>query len=240
MGQIINIYCDESCHLENDGINVMVLGAIICSDDAKRKAFDRIREIKQNHKLAKDFEIKWTKVSESKIDFYLDLIDYFFDNENLGFRALIVPNKNELRHVDFNQSHDQFYYKMYYDMLKILFNPKFQYNIYLDIKDTNGAEKVKRLKDLLGLFLRKKYCLSKQIINRIQEVKSHEVELLQLADFLIGTISYINRGMGTNKGKIKVVEYVKQKTHYPLNCSTLPGENKFNLFRWNPQEVVQQ
>ena len=28
MKQIINVYCDESCHLENDHIPVMVLGAV--------------------------------------------------------------------------------------------------------------------------------------------------------------------------------------------------------------------
>jgi len=26
MSEIFNIYCDESCHLENDGRNAMVLG----------------------------------------------------------------------------------------------------------------------------------------------------------------------------------------------------------------------
>lgn len=27
---LYNVYCDETCHLENDGINVMVLGAVWC------------------------------------------------------------------------------------------------------------------------------------------------------------------------------------------------------------------
>lgn len=239
MTQLINIYCDESCHLENDKQNAMVLGGIICSDADKKKAFERIREIKQKHGLAKEFEIKWTKVSNSKIDFYSDLIDYFFDNEDLGFRALIVPDKNKLRHEDFNQSHDQFYYKMYYEMLKIIFNPSFLYNIYLDIKDTNGTEKIQKLKDILGHFLRNRYCLNKSFINRIQEVKSHEVELIQLADLLIGAVSYLNRGEQGSQGKLKLIEQIQKKTSHPLNCSTLPGEKKFNIFKWNPQGGTQ-
>ena len=100
----INIYCDESCHLENDSWKVMVLGAITCPDSEKRKVFERIREIKQKHNLSKTFEIKWTKVSKSKVGFYLDLIDYFFDNENLGFRAIIIPDKNKLNHDNFKQT----------------------------------------------------------------------------------------------------------------------------------------
>jgi hypothetical protein len=33
MSDYINIYCDESCHLENDGINVMGLGGLWCNKD---------------------------------------------------------------------------------------------------------------------------------------------------------------------------------------------------------------
>ncbi len=30
MTQIFNVYCDESCHLENDHQSAMVLGAVWC------------------------------------------------------------------------------------------------------------------------------------------------------------------------------------------------------------------
>lgn len=30
MGEMYSFYCDESCHLENDGNDVMLLGAIWC------------------------------------------------------------------------------------------------------------------------------------------------------------------------------------------------------------------
>ena len=34
MGDTYNIYCDESCHLRNDGQKAMVLGALWCPLDA--------------------------------------------------------------------------------------------------------------------------------------------------------------------------------------------------------------
>ena len=37
MSREFNIYCDESCHLENDQQKAMVLGLIWC-DKTKRKA----------------------------------------------------------------------------------------------------------------------------------------------------------------------------------------------------------
>ena len=93
-----NIYCDESCHLPNDNSDVMVLGAITCSKENKQSIFENIRNIKQKHNVSTWNEIKWTKVSNSKIDMYKELIDYFFQNDDLSFRGLIAKNKSDLDH----------------------------------------------------------------------------------------------------------------------------------------------
>jgi hypothetical protein len=37
MSDTFNIYCDESCHLENDHQKVMVLGAVWCPFDKTRE-----------------------------------------------------------------------------------------------------------------------------------------------------------------------------------------------------------
>jgi len=44
MTNIYNIYCDESCHLENDGEKVMVLGAIWCPR-AENVIYQRVTRI---------------------------------------------------------------------------------------------------------------------------------------------------------------------------------------------------
>ena len=134
-----NVYCDESCHLQNDDSNVMVLGAVWCSKSVKEKVFGRIREIKAKYGFKPDFEIKWSKVSKAKTDFYIDLINYFFDDDHLHFRALVVPDKKALNHEAFNQDHNTFYYKMYFDLLKVILSPDCAYNIYIDIKDTRDV-----------------------------------------------------------------------------------------------------
>jgi hypothetical protein len=74
IGQVFNIYCDESNHLEHDQSNVMVLGAIWCPAEKTRETSVRLREIKQRHGLPPQFEIKWTKVSPAKEIFYQDVI----------------------------------------------------------------------------------------------------------------------------------------------------------------------
>ncbi|MCL4481865.1 MAG: DUF3800 domain-containing protein, partial [Bacteroidetes bacterium] len=98
-------------------------------------------EIKIKHGFKPDFEIKWNKVSKAKTDFYIELINYFFDDDDIHFRALVVPDKKALNHEAFNQDHDTFYYKMYFDLLKVILSPDCAYNIYIDIKDTRSQEK---------------------------------------------------------------------------------------------------
>jgi hypothetical protein len=205
MIETFNVYCDESCHLENDRQKAMVLGAVWCPLEKRREIAVRLREIKKKHGMLVSFELKWKKVSPAKKDLYLELIDYFFDNDDLHFRALIVPDKTRLRHDSFpGQDHDTWYYKMYFDMLKVILRPDARYRIYLDIKDTRGSEKVAKLREVL---CNNMYDFSRKVIETLQLVHSHEIEQLQLVDLLIGAIGYKNRGlMGKNAGKTALVD----------------------------------
>lgn len=234
MSEIFNVYCDESCHLENDRQKAMVLGAVWCPLDKTREIAVRLREIKQKHGLPPGFEVKWTKVSPGKKQLYLDLIDYFFDDDDLYFRSLIVPDKSLLRHDSFpGQDHDTWYYKMYFDMLKVIFQPDARYRIYLDIKDTRGAQKVAKLHQVL---CNDRYDFSRKVIEWLQLVHSHEIEQLQLADLLIGAIAYLNRGLGGNAGKEALIERMQQRSGYDLTRTTLLREEKMNIFRWHAAE----
>ena len=229
MKQLFNIYCDESCHLENDGEKAMVLGGVWCPAEKKDEIFRRLREIKEEHGLNKRFEIKWNKVSKGQLAFYMDIINYFFDNGDLHFRVLVVPNKSELKHEEFGQSHDTFYYKMYFNLLKTLFEPSCEYNIYIDIKDTRGQKKVDKLHEVL---CNNHYDFNRELIKKVQQVRSEEVELVALADLLIGAMSYLHRGKTTSEAKLKLIERIKERSKYNLMASTLYRENKFNIFVW--------
>ena len=47
-----NIYCDESCHLEHDSINVMVLGGVWCPRFEVREINARVRDIKKRNSIS--------------------------------------------------------------------------------------------------------------------------------------------------------------------------------------------
>lgn len=226
-----SVYCDESCHLEHDGINAMLLGAVWCPTARRLDIFDRIRQIKNHHGLSPAFEIKWSKVSAGKVDFYIDLIDYYFDDDHLAYRGLIVPDKSILDHHTFEQTHDDFYFKMYFDLIKVIVDPEATYAVYLDIKDTKSNYKADHLRSVLSYH---RYDFDRKIIRRIQNVRSHEVELIQLCDLLTGAIGYNYRGLGSNSGKVEVIKRIQLRSGYTLKTTTLFRERKMNLFIWDP------
>jgi len=229
MSNIYNIYCDESCHLENDGQTLMVLGAVWCSSDKVKEIGQRINEIKIRNGLDKHFEIKWTKVSPAGIQLYTDIVNYLFDDDDLHFRA-VIADKTILDHPAHSQTHDDWYYKMYYQLLKSIVSPDNQYNVYLDLKDTLGIAKVNKLQKVLS---NSKLDFDRQIFQHFQEVRSHESTLIQLSDLLIGAISYKARNINKSPGKNSLVDIIKNRSGYTLNKTTLYQENKFNLFFWD-------
>lgn len=229
MGNTYNIYCDESCHLENDGQKSMVIGSVWCSQNERLNISKRIREIKKKHHLPSNFEIKWTKVSQSKLQFYLEIVDYFFDDDDMHFRAVVIPDKNGLDHERYSQNHDDWYYKMFFVLLKNIFEPNNRYRIYIDIKDTLGQEKINKLHDVL---CNHSYDFSKKMIEDVKRIRSHEAEQLQVADLLIGALSYQHRHLHENSAKLELINRIKDRSGYTLARSTLAKENKFNLLIW--------
>lgn len=230
-----NVYCDESCHLEHDGQKAMVLGAVWCPAEKTRETAERLREIKVEHGLPRVFEMKWSKVSPARLDYYRDVLDYFFDDGDLRFRALIVPDKSLLNHEGHRQDHDTFYYKMYYTMLRAILSPDARFNIFLDIKDTRSHAKEEKLHDVLCNALHDR---DREVVQKLQSVRSHEVEQIQLTDLLTGIISYANRQLAGSSAKRELVERMRKRSGYRLTLSTLIRAEKVNLFKWKAQEAA--
>jgi hypothetical protein len=236
MSETYNIYCDESCHLENDRSPIMVLGCVWSLAGKIKEISQRIREIKTKHNISSHREVKWIKISEAKVNFYIDLVDYFFDDNDLHFRGVLIPDKGILEHRAYEQTHDSWYYKMLFVMLEPIINPLHKYRVYVDIKDTRSEQKRKFLEDVLR---NSRYDSVGQIIEKVQQIRSHESEILQLADLLLGAICYHNRsqtgdlkGQNGNSGKLKVIGRIQKRSGKSLSYTTWLCEPKLNLLVW--------
>jgi Protein of unknown function (DUF3800) len=214
----INLYCDESCHLENDGKKFMLIGYISSEYNQIDIHNAKIKELKEKHHFYS--EIKWSKVSKSKHQFYDDLIDYFFASD-LCFRCIVVDKKG-VDNAKWNQSYDTFYYKMYYQLLYHKIDMRYRHNVYLDIKDTLSAFKLKKLKEILNI--------QYSTIGNVQNIRSHESLLMQLSDLMMGALSYNLNGEGKVIAKNNLIKKIREHTDQPLIRSTPYGHGKFNLF----------
>ena len=232
-----NLYIDESCHLQNDySPSVMSIGYIKANTKDILKLKNDIKIIKKEHRTP--FEYKWNKVSSSRISLYKELIDYFFENQ-LFFRCVIIKYKERLDHASYNQGdHSNFYYKMIYQLLHNKFTTPIDnnlYNIFLDIKDTRGREKIKKIKQVFDNEFQK----NSPFIH-FQHIRSYESELIQMADLFIGAVTFKTRGkyfeVNANRTKVALVDYLEKKSGYSLEESTEPWETKFNIFDHQPKQ----
>ena len=231
MSEIINIYCDESCHLPADRQKAMVLGGLYCNSANVTGHNKAIADLKKKYRMPPFFEIKWNSASSFKHDLYAELIDYFFSVPSLGFRAWVVRDKTILNHDQFQQTHDDWYYKMYYYLIRDMIDTSNKYRIFLDLKDTRGRLKLRKLHEVLSTT---NYDYSKTIIKDMQHIHSHDVGLMQLADLLIGAVSYQVRGLSGNKTKESILKLLKRKSGRSLRGNTPRQEKKFNLCFWEP------
>jgi hypothetical protein len=82
------------------------------------------------------------------------------------------------------------------------------------------------------------YIMYYEIIKKIQQVQSHEVELLQITDLLTGAIGYLHRGLNQNSAKVKLIDRIKTRSGYSLMKSTLYKEDKMNIFLWKARTIT--
>ncbi len=218
MSKTFNFYCDESCHLENDKAPFMLISYVSSSYNQVKLHSENIRAIKRKHFFKG--EMKWSALSKSQYPFYKELIEYFFATD-LQFRAIVI-DKSQLRHDDFNQTHADFYDKMYFQLLNKKIYPENNYNIYMDIKDTHSYEKAASLK----LFLNRNFVS----VRTVQIIRSYESELMQLTDVIMGAIAYHLRNEKKVIAKNKIIERIQSHCPLPITQSTARTAEKFNLF----------
>lgn len=233
MKKKVSLFIDETSHLENDGHYNMCLGYIKVPDDeyaSIKKDFDKLRL-----KYHSPFELKWNKFSKSRLPYYCALVDFFFER-NLSFRCVLVKPKGRLDHLSFNDgSHDSFYYKMIYYLIKRSVARE-HCKIYLDIKDTRSRDKLRKITEIF----QNENNIHKPF-ESIQHLRSEDNIFIQLADFFIGAISYKGRalnesGIDFHPVKKEFIEYLEEKSGFNLDDGTPPWENKFNIFDFQPQK----
>ena len=217
MNKTFNLYCDESTHLQHDGMPYMMIAYISSPYNEIKQHKEYFKFLRIKHKFKG--ETKWSSVSAGQYLYYADLIDYFFSTD-LCFRSIIV-DKSQINESQSGFSYDDFYFKMYYQLIHHKISLAYHYNIYLDIKDTKSHKKLATLKEILKL---------NTSIKSFQFIRSHESSFMQLTDLIMGVINYKLRGCNKVIAKNRIIEKIEQHSKVPITQSTPKNADKFNLF----------
>lgn len=229
MNKEINIYLDESAHLKYDGQRAMILGFISCDIKKVREISENIRALKIKYNIPNFAEIKWHKVSKSREDFYIKLLEFFFDEKNLNYNVVIFAKKDLYRqdHTKYKQTYDEWTYRMCFRALNII-DTQNTYNIYLDKRQSYSTDKLVKLKKSLS---------ERYDIKILQNIQSHQSELMQLTDFLNGIVGYYHRGFydksGASETKQKLIKFML-KNKIKLDEPTKKKGAKVDLSFWEP------
>lgn len=231
-----NVYCDESCHLASNDGKYMLIGAVYCPKNKIKKINEYIQHLKENYNLSSSIELKWNKVDKKTEKLYLDIINYFFNDDDLRFRVIVI-DKTTLDHKKYNQTENDFYHKAYYNMLKYIINPENSYNIYTDIKDTNSYYYLQKMLNYLRITISD---TNKKTIKKVQPIRSYESSILQINDILIGALSYYYRNLNSNSVKINIINEIKNLCQCEFDVTSNYSNTKFNIFIWRSRDDIEQ
>ncbi|MBE0507613.1 MAG: DUF3800 domain-containing protein [Marinospirillum sp.] len=225
-----NVYCDESRHTSDPSQPYIVIGALQCPREEKRRIVGRLHGLMTKHGIKTEFG--WKKASPNKAEFYLSLIQLFAEEQCLSFRCVVV-DRRQLDHEQWNNGDKELgFYKLYYQLLVHWLQPGDTYHIYLDWQQNAASGRFEELRQILAHKL-----MGRAKIACLEPVESHNQPLIQLADLLMGAVGYDwNDMQSRSNASVFKVQYAghlaKAVGKSGLRFTTPKTERKFNIFNW--------
>jgi hypothetical protein len=219
------IYCDESCHELTPHHRFMSIGGLKVQRAKKAELTHKLKVLTQSRGL--NSELKWSKVSDKRLEDYKKVIGLFFEHREMCFRAIVV----EQAKIQFDKFHEKdrelAFYKFYYEMLEKWLQAGDEYLILLDYKNNRGADRYAALKTCLVNYLQ-----GKARIRDLTIIDSRETPLAQLCDVMVGAVAAANNGTKKGSAKEELANYIAICAGLEtLRRSTLLTAEKFNIFK---------
>ncbi len=190
---MIDIYADESC---KENHTYLILGGIAIETKLVPALLSELKAVRD--KFNTHGEVKWTKVSKAKLEFYKAFVDVFFDfnrKDDAHFHCLTVDTRT-FKHGAYNQGSSEIgFNKLIYQLLLHKFGKRYgpTYRIYVYLDKRNTSEHPDKLRPMLNNALCKKE-IKTFPFKRLTFQDSAESDIIQLNDLLIGSIGFRKNG----------------------------------------------
>ncbi len=221
------VYCDESRHDGGCGAPFMAIGSLWTPREHKLQLTKTTRALFRQVGL--NSEVKWSKVSTSRLDAYKKIVDFFFATDALRFRVIVVDQAKFDPQRFHGGDRELGFYKFYYELLIRWLEPGNEYLVLLDFKQNQGASRYRDLRAILSRKLR-----GEAKILDLTVIDSAETPLAQLCDLLTGAVASAWCG-DTDPGsaKAELVSHITRHRGLPFLkiASASPAISKFNVFQ---------
>ena len=222
------IYSDES---STGGERYMLIGGLWVPWDDELAIRASLMAVRAKHQLRA--EMKWTKVTDKMLRAYMDFVDVFFEQCSMRFKCIVLDTRI-LDYRTYNSGDKELgFYKFYYQLISRNLSPRCEYWLYTDERQNRKPYRLEALK----LAVNNWWTSKKQVrpLRHIEPCKSHNDDIMQLADILLGAIaSAWNERKGRESKKL-LKEHIAQHLSRPsLAIATAPNAPKVNIWKWQP------
>lgn len=234
-----HVFVDESCQ---NAHRFMVLGALIVPGMLVAEAEQRLESFLASSRLPS--EMKWTKVSRSKLGVYRDFASLHFDYlvpAGAEFHALALDCR-ELDHRAFNDGDpDLGYNKFLFQLLFHRVGRRFGHveKIVVDVDARNSSREVSELEAVLNSRTARHFGdTHRRPFARIAHRCSRSTRLLQLSDLLTGAVAWHKNDHdaieGASESKIALATHIASRLGLRrLGASSPRRETRLSV--WNFQ-----
>lgn len=221
----VNVYCDESRHEGQRAQQYMVIGGLWLPRKSRHELLDRLRALQHQYQITG--ELKWRKVSQSRLAGYTALVDYLASRTDVHFRCIVV-DKSKPGHEKSFQNDRQFGFWIFYlHCLKQWMGNQNTYYISIDFKPESLHSGPRRL----GRALQKE-CIGRCWLKSLACVDSKENLFCQLADILIGAVGYEQNNLAGSPAKRGLAANIARAYGRPDLKGNDPATlHHFNIFR---------
>lgn len=219
----------------------MLFGSLWIDRALQEDFNDGYWKIWDKHFPSRNSELKWTKVSRSKLDAYKEFIEYFAKFTGVDFRALVLDHHS----VDYQKYHngdkDLGFYKFLYFFLTrnigkdyAFRNQRQNHQVFLDPRPlTFEFGRLLDLKVHLNSDLQSR-CpeIDHPVVRNVEAVSdSKDSPEVQILDVLLGAVGYAWEGYETSETKLSLIQYIEELFGMDLRKNTPYLSEKINI--WN-------
>lgn len=180
-------------------------GAVICSPARAKRLVDGISQVRE--KFGARSEIKWRKTSPHVSNFYKEIMDVFFDDPWPRFSVMTVRKGHNWQH--WASSEEERFFKSYYVFLKRNIGPLSRFNVYLDQRTLQRSSRWNTMCFLINRTRKNDWGVRRRNIGLLSAVDSQKVELVQVADLLLGCATTIS----TATAKVALRKHFLARAH---------------------------